>query len=355
LLALDPVARHVYQHKEYWPLVSPRMHQLGRVRRILNEDALAQYNQFLAYLAYRPALDAMDQAVVATYLLMQDRVEEALKFFGRITPDQLPGSLPYDYLKAYLLMSQEKVADARTLAGQYRDYPVDRWRNLFQDVLAQLDEIEGQGARVVDKEDRGQLQTRLADTEAGFDVKVENRAITIHYQNLAACRVNYYPMDLEQLFSRNAFVQEVSGQFAVIQPADSADVALPKDKNTVVVDLPKVYQDRNVMIEVTGGGAAKSQPYYPNSLNVQMLENYGQVKVLQEKTDKPLAKVYVKVYARSKDGSVKFYKDGYTDLRGRFDYSSLNTGDIESVERFSILIMSEQFGAVVREAAPPKM
>jgi len=27
LLALEPVSRHVYQHKEYWPLVSPRVHQ----------------------------------------------------------------------------------------------------------------------------------------------------------------------------------------------------------------------------------------------------------------------------------------------------------------------------------------
>jgi len=35
---------------------------------------------------------------------------------------------------------------------------------------------------------------------------------------------------------------------------------------------------------------------------------------------KALAKVYVKSYVRTADGEVKFYKDGYTDLRGRFDY-----------------------------------
>ena len=32
-----------------------------------------------------------------------------------------------------------------------------------------------------------------------------------------------------------------------------------------------------------------------------------------------LAKVYVKVYAQVQDGAVKFYRDGYTALRGRFD------------------------------------
>jgi hypothetical protein len=67
-----------------------------------------------------------------------------------------------------------------------------------------------------------------------------------------------------------------------------------------------------------------------------------------------LVKAYVKVYARMKDGSVKFYKDGYTDLRGRFDYSSLNTNELESVERFSILVSDENHGAAVRETAPPK-
>ena len=29
----------------------------------------------------------------------------------------------------------------------------------------------------------------------------------------------------------------------------------------------------------------------------------------------------MKVYAQMQDGGVQFYKDGYTDLRGRFDYA----------------------------------
>ena len=36
-------------------------------------------------------------------------------------------------------------------------------------------------------------------------------------------------------------------------------------------------------------------------------------------------KTYVKTYARMKDGSIRFYKDGYTDLRGRFDFGSLSS------------------------------
>ena len=69
-------------------------------------------------------------------------------------------------------------------------------------------------------------------------------------------------------------------------------------------------------------------------------------------------KVYAKLADGSvkfhKDGSVKFYKDGYTDLRGRFDYSSVNTPERQAIERFAILVLSEDRGAVIRDVAPPQ-
>ena len=48
-------------------------------------------------------------------------------------------------------------------------------------------------------------------------------------------------------------------------------------------------------------------------------------------------------------GEVKFFKDGYTDLRGRFDYARLNTNELEDAEKIAVLIMSDTLGAVVRE------
>ena len=37
---------------------------------------------------------------------------------------------------------------------------------------------------------------------------------------------------------------------------------------------------------------------------------------------KPLPGVYVKVFVRiSGSGTAQFYKDGYTDIRGKFDYA----------------------------------
>ena len=114
------------------------------------------------------------------------------------------------------------------------------------------------------------------------------------------------------------------------------------------------FRSSNVMVEITAGGKKKTQAYYASNLAVQVIENYGQLRVTSLETGQPLPKVYVKAYARMQGGEVKFYKDGYTDLRGRFDYSSLNTDELDYVERFALLILSETDGAAVREAAPPK-
>jgi len=85
-----------------------------------------------------------------------------------------------------------------------------------------------------------------------------------------------------------------------------------------------------------------------------MIENYGQVKVTNM-DDKPLAKVYVKTFIKKKDDKVMFYKDGYTDLRGRFDYASVNSAnELDVIKQFSIFVSSDQLGSIIKEASPPK-
>jgi hypothetical protein len=81
---------------------------------------------------------------------------------------------------------------------------------------------------------------------------------------------------------------------------------------------------------------------------------YGQITVADQAAGKPLAKTYVKVYARTKGGVVRFYKDGYTDLRGRFDYFSVSGEKPEQIERLALLVLSDANGAAIREVPPPK-
>ena len=354
LLAIDPVARNMYQHLEYSPLVNARAHRLGKEHKILNERFYQQYMRFLDVLRYKPALDDADRLAVAYYLLLQDRIEEGMAFFKRVEPARIPTRLQYDYAQAYVDFYADGHKQARPLAQGYKDFPVDRWKNVFTEVLNQLDEAEGKGAQVADKEDRGQAMGKLAATAPTFDFKVEAQKVLVNYQNLAGCEVNYYPMDIELLFSTNPFVREVTGQFAFIRPFKSDAVKFPENARTFEFELPKEFQSANVMVELVGSGVRKSQAYYANALALQVIETYGQVKITGQKNGQPQPKVYVKVYAKMKGGNVQFYKDGYTDLRGRFDYASLSTNELDNVDHFALLVMSETDGAVIREAAPPK-
>jgi hypothetical protein len=354
VLTVDPVARHAYQHLEYYPLVNARAHKLGAKRQILNDRFHAQYSAFLRQLCYRSALADADLLVATHYLLLQDRVEEALAFFGRIEPGRLETRLQYDYCAAYLAMSTGAVDRAGEIAKRHADHPVDRWRAAFAAVAAQVAEVKGAAASVADPKDPSQEQAGLAARAIALDLKVESRQVALDYQNCEQVEVNYYLMDLELLFSRNPFVQQVSSQFAYIQPNGSEVRRLGAKSGRETFALPERFHTANVLVEVRGGGQTRSVPHYANSLVAQMIEPYGQVRVTAREGGKPLAAAYVKVYARTKAGEVRFFKDGYTDLRGKFDYATLSTNDLDHVAEFALLVVSDDHGAVVKRARPPQ-
>lgn len=383
LVRIDPIERRAYEHLEYSPLVNQRTHRVGAENRIPNPVFRKQYQALLNALAYKPALDAMDDMNVTYYLLLQDRVQEALTRFHAIKAEALPTRLQYDYFRCYAALYEEQLAEARGLANQYADYPVDRWRKLFAEVGAQLDEIEGKGAAAAKadgQKDREAQQGELAATEPAFDFKVENRQIALTWKNLREVTVNYYLMDPEFLFSSSPFVTQDAGRFSIIKPTKSAVEKLPAGKDALDLPLPAEFAKANVLVEILGAGQRKAQAYHANTFKLTLVENYGRLEVRDQAADKPVAKAYVKVYARLHGGTVRFFKDGYTDLRGKFDYASLNSSEalrpvplareasssgenisyqmlkpeeLNSVEKLSILILSEAHGAAVREVKPP--
>ena len=354
LVSLDPVVRGTYEHLEYAPLVNARAHQLRGRHKILNNRFSEQWERFLAVLNYKPQLSSDDLVAVATYLLLQDRVDDAMEVFERVDSKQVTTALQYDYLRSVLDFFSDHPGRAREWAAQYETYPVDRWCKLFCNVLRQLDEVDNPIEKPVDEADRTGRQTHLASKQPSFDLTVENNVVTVTYQNLAQCQVNTYLMDIELLFSRQPFVQQQSDQFTFIKPKHSCVLDLPEDGNQLAFDLPERFKGANVIVEIVAEGQRRAKAYYAHSLLVQLVENYGQVRVSHRKTAQPLPKTYVKTYARMQGGEVRFYKDGYTDLRGAFDFTSLSTDELDRVERFALLILSEEHGAVIREAAPPK-
>lgn len=354
LIVIDPVVRKTYQHLEYGPLINARIHRPDEVRRIDNDRFHQQYLRFLKVLSYRPTLTDEDFMEITYYLLLQDRVDEALATFAKVKRDRLETQLQYDYMQAYLAFSQGQPSAACRLAARYADYPVDRWRGVFAEISNQCDEIEGRISHSPGNQGRAQTQAFLAGTEPSLDLKVESKKIQLAGQNVKDCTLNFYRMDTELLFSRNPFVRDFAGQFSYARQSRTMTLELPRDHKALTLNVPGDLQNENLMIEAVTGGVRSTAAYTANRMDAQMIENYGQVQVAEEGSGKRLAKVYVKVYARLAGGSVVFYKDGYTDLRGRFDYASLTTKESGNIERFAILMISDTHGAVIREVAPPK-
>lgn len=387
LVLLDPIERRSFEHLEYSPLVNQRAHRLGKEWRIANPAVREQYQSLLQVLAHKPQLDPMDQLGVSYYLFLQDRTEEALTRFRGVDEKLLPTRIQHDYLRCYADLYEGNLAEARGITANYSNHPVERWRILFADVRSQLDEIEGKAADVVkgDKPDREKQQSELTATEPSFDFKVENRAIALAWKNLGEVTVNYYLMDPEFSFSSNPFVSQDAGRFSIIKPSRSAKQELPAGKNTIEIPLPAEFARANVLVEVVGAGDRKAQAYHANTLKLNITENYGRLEARDSGNDRALAKAYVKVYAKLKNGTVRFFKDGYTDLRGRFEYASLNgdasqpvpppvpvplpaagggtsgldyqmlkPAELNQVEKLAILVLSDTNGATTREVNPPR-
>lgn len=354
LLDLDPVRRGLYEHLEYDPLVNARVHPLRGRTEILNRQFAAQYRRFMEMLVYRRHLTDADRIAVVYAMLLQDRIAEAVDQYDKIDSGNLDTRLQYDYLTAYLSFYSGEYDRAREIAERYEAHPVARWKNRFRTVLAQLDEVRSGTVGVTQPSNQLQTQTQLASLEPSFEFKIEDGSIRLQYRNLESVRINYYLMDVELLFSRSPFVQRYSEQFSVIQPNRSDSLDLEAREGNLRLDLPEEFANANVVVEIEARGIRKSQPYFSHSLDVQTSGTYGQLRVAEESSAKPIPRAYVKAYARYRNGSVRFYKDGYTDLRGRFDYASLNTDELDSVEKFALLIMSEEFGALVKEIDPPR-
>ena len=177
--------------------------------------------------------------------------------------------------------------------------------------------------------------------------------MTLSYRNLAAVQVNYYEMDLEFLFSANPFVSRGGGGFSVVRPNKSERLQLDAGGHEHTFRLPREYQARNVLVEVVGGGKKRSVAVYANELEVAVSERFGQLTVRHAADGRALPAVYVKVYALTRSGP-QFHKDGYTDLRGKFDFATVSTTDIGAAAKFSILVMSDRHGATVLEAPVPR-
>ena len=349
LASIDPKERRLYEHLELSPLVHQRAHQLGSNRKFGNKDLARQYSSLMDLLSYRPQLDSNDWLAVTYYFLLQDRIEEALDSFAKISPNSIEAKVQYDYLSAYLCFFTGETAKARRIATTHANNPVAHWQTRFATVISQLDEAEGKTAPAAAE----QTPDNLAATAPALELAVEGRTVAISYKNLTEVEVRYYELDVEFAFSAQPFAGPDGASAAFVQPNHKETRDLNKAQQQLAFELPQQFWQKNVLVEVRAAGLVRSRQYFANALDVRFLESYGQVSVTEPDSNKPLAKTYVKVFAKLSNGTVRFHKDGYTDLRGRFDYASLSDDPNRGAKRYAVLVLDETRGAVIREINPP--
>ena len=348
LVTIDPEMTDVFEHKEYWPLVNARSHALDGTATIANEGLKATYRAFLDVLATKPALTSKDRLLAAVYLLAQDRVDEAKALVCEVKPEDVETRMQLDYLNAYLAFSELRPEDGRKIAVKYADWPVGRWRERFLEIMAQADEIAGRGKGFNSGSDGSAEQTPYLALTAAADGE-----LAIRSENVRSCVVKAYPTDVEMTFSKNPF-----GETSV---SDAATLLRPVWQTTYVpgsgrkLTLPAELLRKNLIVEATetAGRARARLTLLAGALDVQLVEERGRLRV-RDANGNPLAAAYVKVYARDASGTeIRFHKDGYTDLRGVFDYASVSTDSEFKPVEFAVLALHDAVGVKTLKAKGP--
>ena len=343
LIQVTPTRHHGWEIMEFDPLVNARAHAFGNNSRFTHHDAHQHYIVFLDTLAWKKQLSANDQLSYTCFLLLQDRHDEALKRFAKIDPKALKNGLQlqYDYLKSVVLFIQEKPQEASAIAKTYADkLPPGIWKNRFATVVYQAGEVAKPLPEDTDK--KAPVLPALAILQ---DAEVSHKLVLKH-RSLEEAEIRLYHIDLEVLFSKDPFLSGGSEtSLPDIAPNLTADVPLTKDEESTDYVLPESFRKGNILVAARSGNQERLKIMNSQVLDVRVDPSRRLLQVYDTASRKVLPKTYIKVYREYDDGSVEFHKDGYTDLRGAFDYLSHTGADASDIQRLAILISHPEKGA----------
>ena len=368
------------QHLDYYPLINPRAHSVilrdyqGNIR---NETFKKTYQKFILYLAEKHIRhwNIKDKLNLIQYLFLQERIEEAIRVFEEVSAqigDRECG-IQMDYIKAYVdfLTGYPKFDTAEYICIKYLDYPILTWRVLFTEMHQQLEEFEGKSVGKSGKSDKSPDQD--ANIEYTEDIEIEEGSLSVELRNTniyieftqkngppeIEFHIKYYLIDLEVLFSRKPELFLGGGGISVdigetqdlsfVQPHYILRERVNMIEGLAILNIPieQEFLTKNILFEIIQNGVQnKYLTYYSNKLKIHIYENYGEIKVLGSNIEvqEKLTKVYVKCFAKMNNGDFVFYKDGYTDIRGRFDYLSLNSPKFRKVQLFALYVAHPLYG-----------
>ena len=381
----------LHPHLEYNPLYNARKHPFGNKNEksgtsIANKEFNETYTKFIIDLLSLRELRVKEKLQLAYYLILQDRMDEAFDVFKKIKKEEVDNNkyknykIQYDYLNAYLdfCFGYPEFTIAKSICDKYKDFPLNHWKEKFEEIEDQLFEYEGKEKVSMDKissendKSSKQLTKELREKEPKISFTIDNKEgkIIIVHSNISEVDIKLYFIDLETMFTRDPKISEIierdknkdSGRmkenFGFVQPNYSTSIKIPPEKinkndNSTLFEIPKEYKSKNLFVEIKSESLKMFDIYLSSNLYVVITESIGELKVIDNNL-KPIIKAYVKVYVELSSDEVQFYKDGYTDLNGKFNYIALNTDQLKKAEKFFIYVSEEKNGALIKECKPPK-
>lgn len=325
--SLISTGKENFQYFEYFPLYNPRWHPLQGHSRIANRDFRASYENFLKYLAYKNKIDLEDRLILAQYFIMQHRYEEAEYQIAQISPRESEESdlkMQYDYFSAFLNYSK-----AGDFQRKYQETASAHWRGKWEEMAKETETRQGY------------FETDL------MSVELQDSTLSIYSEGLAKCELKMHKIDLELLFSRSPFLKTSAVASTYTAPTFAASISLVSGFAVKYI-LPESLQLANVMLSLDCGNHSWSGLYAKSDLRVQIYSSKGLIRVTNSSLE-GVPNAYVKVYSKDAAGRVSFYKDGYTDPSGKFDYSSVTSDERSEIAAFSLLVFDEQLGSKVVE------
>ena len=383
----------LHPHLEYSPLYNARKHPFGNKNdknetNIVNKEFNLTYRKFIIDLLSMKQLSIKEKLQLVYYLILQDRMEEAFDMYKKIKKEEINDNknksyiIQYDYITAYLdfCFGYPDFILAKSICNKYKDFPLVHWREKFEEIEDQLFEYEGKEKISMDKllsenDNKKTVVKELREKEPklSFTINNKERKILLIHSNISEINIKFYFIDLETMFTRDPKISEIMNKdennkdndnnymkehFGFVQANYSETIKIPKDKinkndNSTDYEIPKDFMNKNLLVEIKAESIKLFDIYLSSNLYIVITESLGELKVLDNNL-KSVTKAYVKVYVELNDSNVQFYKDGYTDLNGKFNYLALNTDQLKKAKKFYIFVSEEKQGAIIKECYPPK-
>jgi len=360
IVSTDNDSQRDYQVVEFWPLMNPRAHEVD----IASAEYGEYYVSFLVHAAFTSTnledICVKDKLALTNYLLLRNLITKAKTVFDSADAGVAQKSYPmvYDYMSIYLNFHTGKAQKLAKTAQKYADM------NLVQSVKRKWEKVIEQ---LQHRKDPSLSDAMFLKTQERLKMEAmkphldffpqDDHTLLIEHRNVSEITVNFYRTELELMFSMYPF-QDENVSYKLMLPNMSETLEGMHD-GTTSIGLPELLRDENTIVEMittTKEGSIKvTKVAYDNQIDVTVSNAVGQVRVLHSETRHPISQAYVKVYAQNiRDGSICFYKDGYTDVRGRFDYRTLSTDQLRGSRRLAILIQTENYGSLIKEVDVPR-